>query len=99
VEEQTIPVPVQKVEANRTLQPTYDSRKSDGSDGVLAITTSWWQDLLVFLLLVILLSRLLLYYLFLGCLLPTESVKPSIEGFVAADIHINMVLQLFNPLL
>jgi Zn-dependent protease len=103
VEEQTILVLIQIVEANGTIQPTLDSRKSDGVDGIVVIAASRWQGLLVFLLLVILLGCLLLGCLLLGrfplgCLLPLESVKPSIQGFVAAKIHINLVLQLFNPL-
>jgi hypothetical protein len=97
VEEQTILVLVQIVEANGTLQPMLDSGKSDGADGAVIVAASQWQGLLVFLLLVILLGRLLLSclllgHLLLGCLLPPKSVKPSIQGFVAAEIHINLVL-------
>jgi hypothetical protein len=92
VEEQTILVLVQIVEANGTLQPTHDSGKSDGADRVIVVTASRWQDLLVFLLVILLLNRLLL-----GCLLHLESVKPSIQGFVVSGMPINMVLQFFNP--
>jgi hypothetical protein len=56
----TIPVLIQIVEANGTLQPTHDSRKSDGADGAVIIAASRWQHLLVFLLLILLLSCLLL---------------------------------------
>jgi hypothetical protein len=70
VEEQTILVLVQIVEANGTLQPTLDSRKSNGADGAVVVATSRWQGMMVFLLIVVLLSHLLL-----GCLLPPESVK------------------------
>jgi hypothetical protein len=98
VEEQTILVLVQIVEANGTLQIMLDSGKSDGADGAVIITASRWQGLLAFLLIVVLLSRLLLGRLVLGRLLPTESVKPSMQGFVVAEIPINLVLLLFNPL-
>jgi hypothetical protein len=47
---------VQIVEANGTLQPIHDSRKSDEADGVVVVTASRWQDLLVFLLLLVLLD-------------------------------------------
>jgi hypothetical protein len=93
VEEKTILVLVQIVEANGTLQPTHDSGKSDRADGAIVVVASRWQDLLVFLLLIVLLGRLLLY-----CLLPSESVKPSIQGFIVSGILINLVLQFFNPL-
>jgi hypothetical protein len=39
VEEQSVLVLVQIVETNGTLEPTLDSRKSDGADGVIIITT------------------------------------------------------------
>jgi hypothetical protein len=98
VEEQTILVLVQIIEANGTLQPTHDSRKSDRVDGDIVIAVSRWQDLLDFLLLVVLLGHLLLRCLLLGYLLPLESVKPSIQGFIVSRIPINFVLQFFNPL-
>jgi hypothetical protein len=108
VEEQTILVLVQIVEANGTLQPTLDSGKSDGADGAVIIAPFWWQGMLVFQLIIVLLGRLLLGCLLLdclllssillSCLLPSESVKPSFQGFVAAEININLVLQLSNPL-
>jgi hypothetical protein len=60
VEEQTILVLVQIVEANGTLQPTHDSRKSDGTDGAIVVAASLWQGLLVFLVVVLLLGHLLL---------------------------------------
>jgi hypothetical protein len=60
VEEKTILVLVQIVEANGTLQPTHDSGKSDGADEVFIVAASRWQDLLFFLLVVVLLGRLLL---------------------------------------
>jgi hypothetical protein len=41
VEEQSVLVLVQIVETNGTLEPTLDSRKSDGADGVIIITTSF----------------------------------------------------------
>jgi hypothetical protein len=77
VEEQTILVLLQIVEANGTLQPTHDSGKSDGADEVIVVAASLWQDLFVFLLLIVLLGHLLL-----RCLLPSESVKPSVQGFI-----------------
>jgi hypothetical protein len=40
VEEQTILVLVQIVEANGTLDPMSDSRKSDGADRVIVIAAS-----------------------------------------------------------
>jgi hypothetical protein len=83
---------IQIVEANGTLQPMLDSGKSDRANRAIIIAASQWQGLLVFLL-IVLLGRLLL-----GCIFPSESVKPSIQGFVAAKIPINLVLQLFNPL-
>jgi hypothetical protein len=108
VEEQTILVLVQIVEANGTLQPTLDSGKSNEANGAIVVAASQWQGLLVFLLVVLLLGHLLLGYLLLdrlllghlllGCLLPPKSVKPAIQGFVAAEIPINLVLQLLNPL-
>jgi hypothetical protein len=83
VQEQTIIVLVQIVEANGTLQAALDSGKSYGADGVVIVVASHWQGLLVFLLIVILLDRLLLGRLLLSrllldCLLPLESVKPYI---------------------
>jgi hypothetical protein len=88
VEDQPILVLVQIVEANGTLQPTLDPGKSDGADRAVVVTTSRWQGLLVFLLGCLLLGRLL----------PPESEKPSIQGFIVAKIPINLVLQLYNPL-
>jgi hypothetical protein len=98
VEEQIILVLVQIVQANETLQLTLDSGKFDGADGAVIIAASRWQGLLVFLLGHLLLDCLLLGRLILGYLLPSKSVKPSIQGFIAAEIPINLVLQLFNPL-
>jgi hypothetical protein len=63
VEEQTILVLIQIVEANGTLQPTHDSGKSDGADRVVVVTASRWQGLLVFLIVATLLDRLLLGHL------------------------------------
>jgi hypothetical protein len=60
VEERTILVLIQIVEANGTLQPMHDSGKSDG---VVIIAASRWPGLLAFLLVVVLL---------LGRLLPQE---------------------------
>jgi hypothetical protein len=54
MEEQTIPKIVQIVETNGTLQPTHDSRKSNGA---VVVAASQWQGLLVFLLIVILLPQ------------------------------------------
>jgi hypothetical protein len=65
VEEQTILVLVQIVEANGTLQPTHDSGKSDGTDGAIVVAASLWQGLLVFLVILLLLGRLLLGHLLL----------------------------------
>jgi hypothetical protein len=68
VEEQTILMVVQIVEANRTLQPMHDSGKSDAADGAVVVTASWRQGLLVFLVVIVLLVRLL----------PQEMDKPCI---------------------
>jgi hypothetical protein len=65
VEEQTIIVLVQIVEANGTLQPTHDSGKSDEADRVVVVAASRWTCLLVFLIIVILLGCLLLSCLIL----------------------------------
>jgi hypothetical protein len=67
VEEKTILMLVQIVEANGTLQPTLGSGKSVGVDGAVIVAASRWQGLLVFLL--VLLGRLLLGCLLLDCLL------------------------------
>jgi hypothetical protein len=69
VEEKTILMLVQIVEANGTLQPTLGFGKSVGVDGAVIVAASRWQGLLVFLLLLILLGRLLLGCLLLDCLL------------------------------
>jgi hypothetical protein len=63
VEEQTVLVLIQIVDANGTLEPTLDSRKSDRADGAIIIAAS---RLLVFLVIVVLL---------LGRLLPHEKDK------------------------
>jgi hypothetical protein len=107
VEEQTILVLVQIVEANGTLQPTHDSRKSNGADGVIVVAASRWQGLLVFLVVVVLLDCLvlgrlllgclLLGCLLLGCLLPQKRDKPCIEEFIVRGIPMSLVLQFFNP--
>jgi hypothetical protein len=60
VEEQTILVLVQIVEANETLQPTHDYGKSDGADGAVLVASSRWPGLLVFLVVVLPLGHLLL---------------------------------------
>jgi hypothetical protein len=61
VEEQTILVLIQIVEANGTLQPMHDSGKSDGADRAIIVAASRWLGLLVFLIVVVLLlGRLLL---------------------------------------
>jgi hypothetical protein len=93
VEEQTILVLIQIVEANGTLQPTHNSRKFDLADGAIVVTASQWLGLLVFLLIIVLLGHLLL-----GRLLPLERGKPCIQGFLVAEIPMSLVLQLFNPL-
>jgi hypothetical protein len=90
VEEQTILVLIQIVEANGTLQPTHNSGKFDLADGAIVVTASQWLGLLVFLLII--------GHLLLGCLLPLERDKPCIQGFVVAEIPMSLVLQLFNPL-
>jgi hypothetical protein len=77
VEEQTIVVLIQIVEATRTLQPMHDSGKFDGADRVVVVAASRWQGLLVFLVIIVLLGRLLL-----GCLLSQERDKPCIQGFI-----------------
>jgi hypothetical protein len=55
---------IQIVEANATLEPTLDSRKSDEADKVVVVTTSRWPGLLLFLIVIILflLSCLLLRF-------------------------------------
>jgi hypothetical protein len=93
VEEKTILVLIQIVEANGTLQPTHDSGKFDGVDGVIVVAASRWPDLLVFLIVVI----LLLGCLVLGLLLPRERDKPCPQGFVVPEILMSLVFQLFNP--
>jgi hypothetical protein len=86
VEDQTILLLIQIVEANGTFHPTL-SGKSDGADGAIIVAASRWQGLLVFLLIIVLLGSLLL-----GCLIPPKGVKPSIQGFIAAEILINLVM-------
>jgi hypothetical protein len=88
VEVKIILVLVQIVEANGTLQPTHDSRKSDGADGAVVVPASRWAGLLVFLLVVILL---------LVRLLPQERDKSCLQGFVVHEMLMSLVLQLFNP--
>jgi hypothetical protein len=81
------------VEANGTLELMLDSRKSDGADRAVIIAASRWPGLLVFLDVVVpLLGRLLL-----NLFLPQERDKPSIQGFIVAEIPTSLVLQLFNP--
>jgi hypothetical protein len=87
VEEKTILVLVQIVEANGTLQPMHDSRKSDGADGAIVIAASRRQGLLVFLVVVVLLVRLIFQ----------ERDKPCIQGFVVREIPTSLVLQFFSP--
>jgi hypothetical protein len=55
VEEQTILVLIQIVEANGTLQPMHDSRKSNEDDGAVVIAASRWPGLLVFFVIIVLL--------------------------------------------
>jgi hypothetical protein len=101
VEEQTILVLIQVVELNGTLQPTHDSRKSDGADGAIIAAASQCQGLLVLLVIVLLLGRLLLSCLLLcrlilGSLLPQKMDKPCIEGFIVCGIPMSLVSQFFN---
>jgi hypothetical protein len=93
VEEQTILVLVQIVEANGTVQPTHDTGKSDGADRAIVVFASRWLGLLVFLVIVV----LLLGRLLLSRLLPQKRDKPCIQGFVVPKIHTSLILQLFNP--
>jgi hypothetical protein len=85
VEEQTILLLVQIVEANGTLQPTHDSGKSDGADGAIIIAASRWLGLLVIVLL------LLLGHLLLSRLRPQERDKPCLQGFVVPKILMSLV--------
>jgi hypothetical protein len=57
VEEQTILVLVQIVEANGTLEATLESGKSDRADGAIIVATSQWLGILIFLLIVVAASR------------------------------------------
>jgi hypothetical protein len=86
VEEQNVLVLIQIVEANGTLEPMLDSRKSDGADGTIVDAASRWLDLLVLLVIIV----LLLGHLLLGHLLPQERDKPCHEGFLVPEIRLNM---------
>jgi hypothetical protein len=103
VEEQTVCVLIQIVEENETLEPTLDSRKSDGADGAIVVAASRWPGLVFLILLLghLLLSRLLLGCLLLDCLLlgrllPHEKDKPCHQGFAVPKILTNLLVQLFN---
>jgi hypothetical protein len=77
-EEQTILMLIQIVEANGTLEPMLDSRKSDGADRVIVVAASRWLGLVVFLV-VLILAHLLLVCLLLGHLLPQERDNLAIK--------------------
>jgi hypothetical protein len=85
------------VEANGTLEPTLDSRKSDGA---VVITASRWPGLVFFLVVVLFLDHLLLSYL-LGHLLLSRLLLDCLSGRLLG--HLGRVLlgclffQLFNP--
>jgi hypothetical protein len=80
VEEQTVLVLIQIVEANTTFGPKLNSSKSDGVDGAIVVTASRWLGLLVFLIVVL-----------LGCLPPQERDRPRYHGFVVPEV----ILKLF----
>jgi hypothetical protein len=82
VEEQTILVLIQIVEANGTLQPMHDSRKSNEDDGAVVIAASRWPGLLVFFIVILLL---------LGHLCPQERDKLCLQGFIVPEMLMSLV--------
>jgi hypothetical protein len=95
VEEQTVLLLMQIVEANGTLEPTLDSRKSDGANGVIIVAASRWSGHLFFLLVIIVL--LLLSRLLLGHHIPQERDKPCHHDFAVLEILRKLFFQFLNP--
>jgi hypothetical protein len=60
MEEQTVLVLVQIVEANGTVQPTHDIGKSDVPDRGIVIGASRWPGLVFLVVVILLVGRLLL---------------------------------------